>query len=251
MKEDIIGNEYFNNSNEKFVVIQFEKYYNKNNFFRIRFDSGYETIVTRSQINDGSIKDRYSPSVAGIGYLGNAKSSRGDKVYSVWHNMINRCYNPKSSEYKRYGEMGVRVCDRWLCFENFKHDINNVIGYDEDLFYSNEIFLDKDKHQIDKDLSERVYSLENCEFISAEENNRYNSTHYDFIAISPEGIVFKDDYLPDFCKTHSINLKYAHCVINDWYKTTNGWSFKKVDKEIKTCNDYRNQINEGYYVFID
>lgn len=229
IENDIIGNEYYNKNGQRFKVIEFVGSYNKNRNYKVRFDSGFETIVIGGQIKNGQIKDRFSPSVAGVGYLGNVENPRGNRVYSVWHNMINRCYNEKSTEYKRYGANGVKVCERWKCYEYFKEDIVNVDNYNEELFYKGEIYLDKDKKQFDKPLSERVYSLYTCEFISAKENNDYTSSHYDFKAVSPSGEVFIDNNLANFCKEHSLKIKQAYSVINGFQHTTcGGWRFKKI-----------------------
>lgn len=35
--------------------------------------------------------------------------------------MIQRCHNPKSSGYAKYGAKGIKVCDEWLNdYEKFK-----------------------------------------------------------------------------------------------------------------------------------
>jgi len=33
--------------------------------------------------------------------------------YSVYNNMINRCYNPKTNGYPIYGGRGIQVCEQW------------------------------------------------------------------------------------------------------------------------------------------
>lgn len=47
----------------------------------------------------------------------------GTKVYDVWANMKQRCTNPKSSNYNRYGGRDISVCDEWLQFDNFFKDM--------------------------------------------------------------------------------------------------------------------------------
>lgn len=47
----------------------------------------------------------------------NGKSTT--KIYQTWLNMKQRCYNPKSPEYKRYGARGIKVDPAWHSFEAF------------------------------------------------------------------------------------------------------------------------------------
>jgi hypothetical protein len=43
--------------------------------------------------------------------------------YRTWSNMLTRCRNPKSEDYKDYGGRGIQVCDRWLDFRSFFADM--------------------------------------------------------------------------------------------------------------------------------
>src|SRR5882672_7018055 len=43
----------------------------------------------------------------------------GSPEYFAWGAMKSRCLNPRMSVYANYGGRGIRVCERWLKFENF------------------------------------------------------------------------------------------------------------------------------------
>jgi hypothetical protein len=43
--------------------------------------------------------------------------------YKTWETMKYRCSNPKFRGWKYYGGRGIRVCRRWLKFENFLTDM--------------------------------------------------------------------------------------------------------------------------------
>lgn len=68
--------------------------------------------------------------VNGAKFKHNHSNSR---QYHVWRGMKIRCYNPKSKDYKNYGERGIRVCDEWV--DNFRafYDWAMANGYRDDL----------------------------------------------------------------------------------------------------------------------
>lgn len=41
----------------------------------------------------------------------------------TWIHMVARCNDPKEQGYLKYGARGIKVCDRWLDFENFLADM--------------------------------------------------------------------------------------------------------------------------------
>lgn len=63
------------------------------------------------------------------------------REYSIWFSMKMRTTNPSAVGFKHYGGRGIKICDRWLVFENFLFDmgrspsgmtierINNSDGY--------------------------------------------------------------------------------------------------------------------------
>ena len=44
-------------------------------------------------------------------------------TYITWHHMIRRCRDPKFHKYEFYGARGIKVCERWLKFQNFLADM--------------------------------------------------------------------------------------------------------------------------------
>lgn len=48
------------------------------------------------------------------------------REYKVWSGMIERCNNPKRSGYIHYGGRGIKVCERWMTFENFYSDVGAI-----------------------------------------------------------------------------------------------------------------------------
>jgi hypothetical protein len=45
------------------------------------------------------------------------------REYRIWQGIKERCLNPKRREYKWYGGRGIKICDRWMEFENFIADM--------------------------------------------------------------------------------------------------------------------------------
>lgn len=44
-------------------------------------------------------------------------------TYRSWANMIQRCCNPNSKLFERYGGAGINVCEAWRSYESFKRDM--------------------------------------------------------------------------------------------------------------------------------
>jgi len=45
--------------------------------------------------------------------------------YDLWCGMKQRCYYTAHKSYDKYGGRGIKVCDRWMSFENFYADMGN------------------------------------------------------------------------------------------------------------------------------
>jgi len=114
---------------------------------------------------------------------GHAKNSQRSKTYVAWHDMLQRCNNPKDEIYKYYGGRGIKVCNRWLEFKNFLEDIGEI---------PKNLSLDRiDNHG--------NYSLENCKLSTMKEQSRNKRSN---VNITYEGKIW---CLNDLAKEHNIH----------------------------------------------
>jgi hypothetical protein len=54
---------------------------------------------------------------------GHARDSGPSSTYRSWTHMNRRCADPNSKCWMSYGGRGIKVCDRWVKFENFLADM--------------------------------------------------------------------------------------------------------------------------------
>lgn len=94
-------------------------------------DCGNITQTTGPRLNRGETKScgclQRETQSARITILntthGHNKKGQQSITHKSWTGMIQRCCNPNYTDYKRYGERGISVCERWRYFENFLQDM--------------------------------------------------------------------------------------------------------------------------------
>ena len=81
--------------------------------WRCRCACGNEKLVRSDHLKDGRV---LSCGCYGLKRRSETHTKHGQKhsrLYGVWCNMKNRCYNKNVRSYKNYGAQGVTVCDEW------------------------------------------------------------------------------------------------------------------------------------------
>lgn len=129
-----------------------------------RCDCGNYTLVDSCQLVTGKTQ---SCGCLHLEHLqrGNVKhGGASDRLYKVYHNMKNRCYNINSDDYKYYGGRGIRICDEWLDnYQSFK-EWAYANGYDKD--------APKGECTIDRIDVNKNYEPSNCRWVSMEVQSR-------------------------------------------------------------------------------
>lgn len=86
------------------------------------------------------------------------------KVWNTWSRMKQRCTNNKDARWHQYGGAGIKVCERWMSFENFLADMGQPPTKD---------------HSLDRIDPHGDYTPENCRWADCltQQNNRRNNRY--------------------------------------------------------------------------
>lgn len=115
----IVGDEYKNSDGRPMVVCRCDC---GSPPFEVRVDS----ILSNNTKSCGClIADRARET-------GTTHGMSKQRIYKIYHGMIDRCNNSLNHNYMRYGGRGITVCSRWSeSFENFLEDMQD--SYQENL----------------------------------------------------------------------------------------------------------------------
>lgn len=154
------GKHYENKRGVKFKILD---YVNKQKV-KIVFEEPFVHTkwVEAKHIRNGfGIRSPYEKLILGAGCLGEGvyNSKNSVDAYSVWHNMLKRCYS-KAFQGRHPSYVGCTVCDEWLNFQVFA-----------EWYYNHESY--GFGYDLDKDLlvdGNRIYSPEFCCMLPEELN---------------------------------------------------------------------------------
>lgn len=136
------------------------------------------------------------------------------RLYSVWLNLFQRCYNPNFSYFHRYGGRGITVDLDWFDFANFREwSVEN--GYNDTL-------------QLDRIDNNKGYAPENCRYTTSKVNNNNRENNIFFEAWGEKKTV-AEWAIDCRCKIKGPTLRYR---IKS-KRITERWSFEDILTKIK------------------
>lgn len=200
----------------------------KYNYVKVRFENtGNIDEFRKDAVDRGEIRDKWAVTFCGVGVIGDIKTrGKYKQYYTLWRNMIKRCYDNKNEAYK-----SVTVCDRWHTFQFFYEDIPLIDGFDAEAFERSEIDLDKDIKQ--RFCDNKIYSVDTCCFVPKSINrNIQDGQQREFVCVSPDGVMCKADNITKFAREHGMDRRQISAVLHGRFKSTLGWSFYYTDEEI-------------------
>jgi hypothetical protein len=56
---------------------------------------------------------------------GDNRPGKRHPLYKIWAGILRRCNNPNENNYERYGGRGIKVCERWENYINFREDMRD------------------------------------------------------------------------------------------------------------------------------
>lgn len=196
---------FTNNQGEKFKVISYEGESNnkKIKYYKIQFlSNNFCTIVRKSNMLNGEVRNPFYRSIYKTGYLGiltneQKKLPYYERAYTLWRNMIKRCYDNTYSIYKYYGEKGIKVSKRWHNFSNFLNDIKEL-----PFFYE---WQRNHNYELDKDYyGSNYYSTDTCLFLPKKVNVSITNNK----AVTYNGKIYLN--VTELCKNLNFNPKNVY-----------------------------------------
>jgi len=155
---DITGKQF-----GRWTVIGFSISKNRKSYWLCRCSCGKEKVVY-----GGSLKRYLSQSCGCIQREKPANFQHGlsyTRFHRIWAGVKNRCLNKEQINYKRYGGRGIKICKKWLKFDNFKNDMYPS--------YTNHVLLHGEQNTtIDRKNNGGNYNKKNCKWATLKEQGQ-------------------------------------------------------------------------------
>ena len=145
----------------KLTVIDYA--YTKNNkaYWNCICDCGNKCVVTARNLITAMTQSCGCSKRESMRKVALKHGGSGTRLYSIWCNMKDRCYNPNNKHYHRYGGRDITICSEWV--NNFSSFESWALSHGYD-----------DKLSIDRINNDAGYNPENCRWVTnkVQQNNR-------------------------------------------------------------------------------
>lgn len=121
----------------RLTVIEKANSINNKPYWICKCDCGNKTIVSENNLKKKNTKSCGCLKHERIVESATTHGMSNTRIYHIWDNMKQRCYNNKNNIYKYYGKIGIKICDEW------KNDFMSFYKWSKLNGYSDCLTLDR------------------------------------------------------------------------------------------------------------
>lgn len=107
------------------------------NFWLFKCDCGKEKVIDKATVVKGKVTSCGCLAIERRNKSNTTHGCSKTRLYRIWQDMKNRCYNPSREKYKIYGARGIIVCEDW------KNDFVSFSNWAQNNGYGEELTLDR------------------------------------------------------------------------------------------------------------
>jgi len=161
---------------------------------------------------------------------GKGLCSANFRFHTIWQAMRSRIDSPNNTNYQYYGGRGIKA-DEFILFVDF-YDKMHESYLEAVKKYGNESSVSLDRINPNKD-----YSVENCKWISLDEQKKNKRNSRWFKAVSPQGEKFIACNKVKFAEKHNLKRVTINSALLYGYKNREDWKFRYLTvEEIENMN---------------
>lgn len=220
--EDITGKKF-----GRLLAVEYIGVINGRGSWRCKCDCGAEKIIPKHDLSAGKILS--------CGCYHNENATRRltthggskERLYAVWCDMKNRCYNPNYAEYRYYGQRGIFVCEEWKNDYPAFRDWALANGYDE---HNKNKECTLDRIDVDKN-----YCPDNCRWVDlfVQANNKRNNIKIEYNGVTRT--------IAEWARVLDMKFSTLYCRLIQY-----NWTIEKAfTTPVKQANRNEEKTNNG------